>query len=63
MSHETIIQAWKDEDFRNNLNEKERSLLPEHPAGLVELTDEDLGAAAGGRGCEDTCMSKCIICG
>jgi mersacidin/lichenicidin family type 2 lantibiotic len=48
MSQENIIRAWKDEAFRNNLGEKERALLPEHPAGLVELTDEDLGVAAGG---------------
>jgi mersacidin/lichenicidin family type 2 lantibiotic len=47
MSLENIIRAWKDEAFRNNLGEKERALLPEHPAELVELTDEDLGAAAG----------------
>lgn len=63
MSHKNIIRAWKDEDFRNSLSEKERELLPDHPAGLVELTDEDLGAAAGGIRAEDThYMSKCIVC-
>jgi mersacidin/lichenicidin family type 2 lantibiotic len=49
MSHKNIIRAWKDENFRNNLSEKERALLPQNPAGLVELTDADLGAATGGR--------------
>ena len=49
MSHENIIRAWKDEDFRNSLSEKERSILPEHPAGLVELTDAHLECVVGGR--------------
>lgn len=48
MSHENIIRAGKDADFRNNLSEKERALLPKNPAGLFELTDADLSAAAGG---------------
>jgi mersacidin/lichenicidin family type 2 lantibiotic len=48
MSHENIIRTWKDENFRNSLSEKERALLPENPAGLVELTDAELNAAAGG---------------
>jgi mersacidin/lichenicidin family type 2 lantibiotic len=48
MSQENIIRAWKDADFRSSLSEKERALLPENPAGLVELTDAELNAAAGG---------------
>jgi mersacidin/lichenicidin family type 2 lantibiotic len=48
MSHENIIRAWKNEGFRQSLSEKERALLPEHPAGLVELADADLNAVAGG---------------
>lgn len=51
MSQENIIRAWKDASFRNSLSEKERALLPEHPAGLIELTDAELGFAAGGRYC------------
>jgi mersacidin/lichenicidin family type 2 lantibiotic len=49
MSHENIIRAWKDENFRNSLSETERVQLPDHPVGSVELTDTDLKAAAGGR--------------
>ncbi|WP_232432248.1 mersacidin/lichenicidin family type 2 lantibiotic [Chamaesiphon minutus] len=30
------------------MSEKERALLPEHPAGLVELADADLNTVAGG---------------
>jgi mersacidin/lichenicidin family type 2 lantibiotic len=48
MSQENIIRAWKNENFRQQLSEKERALLPEHPAGSIELTDEELGNAAGG---------------
>ena len=44
-----IIRAWKDEEYRNSLSEAERAALPEHPAGLIALTDEALGAVAGGR--------------
>jgi mersacidin/lichenicidin family type 2 lantibiotic len=44
-----IIRAWKDEGYRNSLSEAERAALPPHPAGLMTLTDEELGAVAGGR--------------
>lgn len=48
MSVKNIIRAWKDETFRNSLSEMERAQLPKHPAGLVELADAELNAAAGG---------------
>jgi len=48
MSHRKTIRAWKNEDFRLSLSESERALLPEHPAGLVELSDDQLGIVAGG---------------
>lgn len=54
MSHENIIRAWKDADFRNDLSEKERALLPENPVGLVELIDTELSKVAGGRRNDDT---------
>lgn len=44
-----IIRAWKDAEYRNNLSEAERAALPPHPAGVIVLTDEELGAVAGGR--------------
>ena len=49
MRTEQIVRAWKDEDYRLSLTEVERSLLPEHPAGIVELPDDmldDVGGAA-----------------
>jgi mersacidin/lichenicidin family type 2 lantibiotic len=38
MSKLDIIRAWKDEDYRETLTDAE---LPEHPAGIVELDDEE----------------------
>lgn len=49
MKAKDIIRAWKDEHYRLSLSEGERAALPANPAGLVELTDADLGVAAGGR--------------
>jgi mersacidin/lichenicidin family type 2 lantibiotic len=48
MSHWNIIRAWKDPEYRHSLDEAERALLPDHPAGVIELTDADLDAIAGG---------------
>ena len=48
MSQENIIRAWKDSDFRDSLSEAEKALLPEHPAGLMQLSDRQLSAVAGG---------------
>lgn len=49
MANIDIIRAWKDEEFRNSLSEEQKAQLPDNPAGLVDLTDEDLNAVAGGR--------------
>ena len=51
MSKKDIIRAWKDSDYRSELKEEELALLPENPAGLVELTDEALEDVAGGPSC------------
>ena len=48
MSKLDIVRAWKDEEYFNRLSESERSLLPENPAGVVELNDQDLLQAEGG---------------
>jgi mersacidin/lichenicidin family type 2 lantibiotic len=50
MSHEDIdiIRAWKDEEYRNSLSEEQRAQLPENPAGMVELADEEMEIMAGG---------------
>ncbi len=48
MSKLDIVRAWKDEDYFNRLSESERSQLPGNPAGVIELTDEDMQLAEGG---------------
>jgi len=48
MSHQNVIRAWKDEEYRLSLSDAERALIPENPAGIVELADSDLDAASGG---------------
>jgi mersacidin/lichenicidin family type 2 lantibiotic len=53
-----IIRAWKDEGYRNSLSETDRAALPPHPAGLIALTEADLGAVAGGRW-KETRITEC----
>lgn len=48
MSKEHIILAWKSETYRNGLSADQLKHLPDNPAGLIELSSEDLGSAAGG---------------
>jgi len=48
MSSKNIIRAWKDEDYRLSLSEAERALLPEHPAGLIELSGAEMDGVGGG---------------
>jgi mersacidin/lichenicidin family type 2 lantibiotic len=40
-----IIRAWKDAEYRNSLSEAERAALPPNPAGIVELSDDDMHIA------------------
>ncbi len=49
MTRRDIIRAWKDQEHRLNLSDEEKSLLPENPAGAIELTEDDLDATVGGR--------------
>ncbi|MDA8018370.1 MAG: mersacidin/lichenicidin family type 2 lantibiotic [Thermoanaerobaculia bacterium] len=51
MKNEKIIRAWRDSEFRAELSEEERALLPENPAGLIELTDEAMEDVVGGPTC------------
>ena len=52
MSTHDVIRAWKDESYRQSLSEAEQNLLPDHPAGLIELNDADLDAVTGSIGSE-----------
>ncbi|HKS26456.1 MAG TPA: mersacidin/lichenicidin family type 2 lantibiotic [Pyrinomonadaceae bacterium] len=48
MTKTNIIRAWKDEEYRRSLSEAERAMLPDNPAGVMELSDAELGLVAGG---------------
>jgi mersacidin/lichenicidin family type 2 lantibiotic len=50
MSPLDIIRAWKDEEYRLSLSDAERALLPEHPAGGIDLADGELHNAVGALG-------------
>ena len=49
MSPINIIRAWKDAEYRQSLSAAELAMIPAHPAGLIELTDDDVESAVGGR--------------
>jgi len=50
MTIEQIVYGWKNEEYRLSLSSDEQALLPENPAGLIELSDEELHGADGGTG-------------
>jgi mersacidin/lichenicidin family type 2 lantibiotic len=69
MSQVDIIRAWKDEEYANSLTDLQRSTLPQNPAGLIELTDQDLLGAEGGAeaqpytlNCTFSVFGTCITC-
>lgn len=45
MNKTDVIRAWKDPVYRASLSEEERAALPLHPAGLSELSDDQLRIA------------------
>jgi mersacidin/lichenicidin family type 2 lantibiotic len=57
-----VIRAWKDEEYRRSLTEAERSQVPDHPAGLVELENADLELATGGGGVITVNLSCHVTC-
>lgn len=68
MSRIDVVRAWKDEEYRLTLSTEELSALPPNPAGVIELSDEDLGNVAGGTNFSFTCtlgeicMSYIVSC-
>ena len=50
MSKLNVVRAWKDEEYRMSLSEAEQRMLPCNPAGLIEISDSELGAVGGGTG-------------
>ncbi len=42
MNKNDVIRAWKDPFYRATLSEEAQSSLPQHPAGITELSDDQL---------------------
>ena len=42
-----IVRALRDPRYRRGLSEEQLAQLPDHPAGLIELSDDDLRVAGG----------------
>lgn len=55
-----IVRAWKDEAYRRSLSQEEKTRLPQHPAGLVELTEVELDRVAGG-GTDQSSFCHCVM--
>ena len=58
MSKFEILRAWKDEDYFLSLSDAQRSALPAHPSGLIDLSDDELRNANGG---SQTTIEACTI--
>ncbi|MBR8741849.1 mersacidin/lichenicidin family type 2 lantibiotic [Nocardiopsis sp. MG754419] len=43
-----IAKAWKNPLYRASLSEKQRDSLPEHPAGGIVVSDEEMDSVNGG---------------
>ena len=47
MNRIDILRAWKDAKYRASLSASQREMLPENPAGAVELTAEEAATIEG----------------
>ena len=62
MSILEIIRAWKDEEYRLSLSAEQQALLPDHPAGLIELADSDLETVVGGAPPVNPVTGCAVVC-
>jgi mersacidin/lichenicidin family type 2 lantibiotic len=60
MNKNDIIRAWKDPAYRATLSEQERATLPLNPAGLADLSDDQL-RIAGGAATQVTTAPTCTM--
>jgi mersacidin/lichenicidin family type 2 lantibiotic len=65
MSKVDAIRAWKDEEYRSSLASSELAALPLNPAGMIDLSEIELSAIAGGtEGVVPTgCIPNCSLHG
>jgi mersacidin/lichenicidin family type 2 lantibiotic len=55
------VRAWKDLSYRAGLSQDEIGKIPAHPAGIVELSDEELKSASGLGGFAVTTSPICTM--
>ena len=55
-----LIRVWKDPVYRASLDHDELGALPAHPAGLIELRDDEL-RAIGGSAAVTTTAPNCTL--
>ncbi|MGA2710655.1 MAG: mersacidin/lichenicidin family type 2 lantibiotic [Steroidobacteraceae bacterium] len=42
-----IVRAWKDSQYRKTLTATELAMIPQNPAGIAELSAEELNEVSG----------------
>jgi len=57
MNIDRIVNAWRDDEYRESLDEASRAILPASPIGEIDLSDADLEQVAGG---EEATSAWCI---
>lgn len=50
MKKKQVIRAWRDPEYFASLSEADRACIPDHPAGVVELSDQDLNGLSAADG-------------
>ena len=59
MSNADIIRIWKDVEYRNSLSPEEQAAFPENPAGIIELSDDELIRTSGAGTASDASLGCC----
>lgn len=57
-----IARAWKDAEYRKSLSAEELALLPENPAGAVEISEDEADTIMGMGGGSNTCCKNLSVC-
>jgi mersacidin/lichenicidin family type 2 lantibiotic len=47
MNKADIVRAWKDPLYRATLSPEQLAALPAHPAGILEISDDQMRSASG----------------
>jgi len=59
MAKTDVVRAWKSPAYRAGLSSEELAKFPSNPAGVVDLTDDQLKEASGVAGAIVTTFKTC----